>query len=173
MSKLLIVIDVQNDFVNGSLGSNEAQAAIPAIKAKIKAYSDAGHKIIFTRDTHGEDYLQTPEGIALPVVHCIKDTHGWQIYDNIDADVNVADYVDKPNFGWQYWDDTFVNNGDFTEVEIIGLTTDICVISNALILKALNPDVSITVDSACCAATTPQAHEAALTVMRSCQINVI
>ena len=164
--KTLIVIDMQNDFIDGSLGTAEAVAIVPKVKEKIAAYQKEGAQIIFTRDTHGEDYLQTSEGKHLPVVHCIEDTKGWEIAEGLY--VEGADIINKPSFGYTGW-------GDYTfdEIEIIGLCTDICVVSNALILKALFPEVKITVDSSCCAGVTPESHEAALTTMKMCQIEMV
>ena len=166
--KTLIVIDMQNDFVTGSLGTKEAQAIVPNVKRKIQEYVDRGDQIIFTRDTHDTDYLETQEGKMLPVEHCIYPSKGWDIVDGID--IPHYPHINKRSFGWKLW------NGfgfDFEEVELIGVCSDICVISNALILKAQFPEVKITVDASCCAGVTPELHEAALKVMRSCQINVI
>ncbi len=164
--KTLIVIDMQNDFIDMALGTKEAVAIVPRVREKISEYKSRGDRIIYTRDTHGEDYLKTPEGEKLPVPHCIKGTSGWQIADGLY--VEGSQIIDKPNFGWPNWRDM-----EFDEIEIIGLCTDICVVSNALILKASFPNVKISVDSACCAGVTPESHEAALTTMRMCQIDVI
>ncbi len=166
MSKVLIVIDMQNDFVTGSLGSKEAQAIVPKVKAKIRKYADRGDRIIFTRDTHGENYLETSEGKKLPVKHCIKGTEGWQVVPELVTE--PCEYVDKPSFGWLAWDDFKEND----EIELVGVCTDICVVSNALILKAKYPDAAISVDAGCCAGVTPEKHEAALETMKSCQIDV-
>ncbi|MDD6057047.1 MAG: cysteine hydrolase [Clostridiales bacterium] len=166
MKRTLIVVDMQNDFINGALGTKEAQGIVENVKAKIKEYQKRGDEIIFTRDTHGEDYLETSEGRGLPVVHCILGTHGWQIADGLE--VPDCTYIDKPTFGWTNW-----NQLDLEEVEIIGLCTDICVVSNALILKAAFPDVRLTVDASCCAGVTPETHKAALETMKMCQIQVI
>ena len=164
--KTLIVVDMQNDFIDGSLGTKEAQAIVPRVAAKIKEYVENGDEVIFTRDTHSENYLDTPEGKKLPVGHCIKGTHGWEIADGLYVDGAVC--IDKPNFGWPNW-----NERTFEEIELVGLCTDICVVSNALILKAQFPDVNISVDSSCCAGVTPQSHEAALLTMKMCQIDMI
>lgn len=164
--KTLIVIDMQNDFIDGSLGTKEAQAIVPAVAAKIKEYKAAGAQIIFTRDTHHENYLDTAEGKKLPVVHCIEGTQGWEISSALDTE--GCEIIDKPSFGYTGW-----TNYDFTEIELIGLCTDICVVSNALILKALFPEVPVRVDSACCAGVTPASHDAALTTMGMCQVEVI
>ena len=163
--KTLIVVDMQNDFIDGSLGTKEAQAIVPNVKEKIREYKERGDEIIFTRDTHQSDYLDTPEGKKLPVVHCIEGTKGWQIADGLE--VEGCTYIDKPTFGWTHWDER-----TFQEIEMVGLCTDICVVSNALILKAMFPSVEITVDASCCAGVTPQTHLAALETMRMCQILV-
>lgn len=165
-NKLLIVIDMQNDFVTGSLGSKEAQAIVPKVQEKIKEYKNRGDRVIFTRDTHGANYLDTAEGRKLPVKHCIKDTEGWQIVPELQAE--SCEYINKPTFGWLYWNDF----GETDEIELIGVCTDICVISNALILKAKYPEAVISVDASCCAGVTPEKHQAALETMKSCQIDV-
>ena len=166
--KTLLVIDMQNDFINGALGSPEAKAILPNVAKKIREYQDIGHEIIFTQDTHFENYLQTQEGQKLPVEHCIINTPGWEIPQCL----NNKEYITvlKNTFG-SFDLESYINEN--TDLEIIGLCTDICVVSNALILKATFPEMKIKVDSNCCAGTTPEAHEAALTVMRSCQIEVI
>ena len=163
--KTLIVIDMQNDFIDGSLGTAEAVAIVDNVKAKIKEYVDRGDQIIFTRDTHQEDYMETNEGKHLPVVHCIEGTDGWQIRDGLYAE--GAEIINKPSFGYTGW-----NNYSFEEVELIGLCTDICVVSNALIIKALFPEIKVSVDSSCCAGVTPESHDAALKTMQMCQIEV-
>ncbi len=164
--KTLIVIDMQNDFISEALGTKEAVAIVENVKAKIKSYIDSGNEVIYTRDTHREDYLNTPEGKKLPVKHCIKNTHGWEIADGIYVD--GCEIIDKETFGYIDW-----GKKSFEEIEIVGLCTDICVVSNALILKAAFPDVNITVDKSCCAGVTPESHNAALTTMQMCQIDVI
>jgi nicotinamidase-related amidase len=165
--KTLIVIDMQNDFISGSLGTKEAQAIVPNVKKKIEEYKARGDEIIFTRDTHQSDYLETNEGKHLPIKHCINGTYGWIIAD----EVNYPEYkhVNKRTFGYTFWN----YEEEFEEIELVGLCSDICVISNALILKAQFPKINITVDASCCAGTTPKKHKAALEVMKSCQINVI
>lgn len=166
MKTTLLVIDMQNDFIDGALGTAEAQAIVPKVKEKIAKAVERGDEIIFTRDTHGEDYLNTPEGKKLPVVHCVKDTKGWEIAEGLTVPGAVV--VDKPNFGYPDWKERF----SFECVELIGLCTDICVVSNALILKAQFPEAVISVDSSCCAGVTPESHEAALLTMKMCQIEV-
>ena len=166
MKKTLIVVDMQNDFIDMALGTKEALSIVPRVKAKIEEYAKNGDEIIYTRDTHSEDYLNTPEGKKLPVPHCIKGTKGWEIAEGLY--VEGSKIIDKPNFGWLHWD-----KEEFSEVELVGLCTDICVVSNALIIKAAHPEASVKVDSACCAGVTPDSHNAALTTMQMCQIDVI
>ena len=168
MKKTLIVVDCQNDFISGALGTKEAQTIIPNIKKKIEEYKTHGDEIIFTRDTHYDNYLETNEGKHLPIKHCIENTIGWEIPKEIDDNTSI--HVNKSSFGYRYWNEDFYY---FEEVEIIGLCTDICVVSNALILKSQFPGINITVDASCCAGTTPEKHKAALEVMKSCQINIM
>ena len=166
MKKTLIVVDMQNDFINMALGTPEAVAIVPKVAEKIAASRAAGMEIIFTRDTHGENYMETPEGKKLPVPHCIRGTKGWEIADGLY--VPGSKIIDKPNFGWPHW-----NQEALEDVEIIGLCTDICVVSNALIIKAQFPEANVTVDAACCAGVTPATHEAALATMKMCQIDIL
>lgn len=170
MKKALIVVDMQNDFVTGCLGSEEARSILPKVKNKISEYKNNGDIVIFTRDTHSEDYLKSQEGKYLPVPHCIYGTDGWKIADGLE--VEGCRCLDKPNFGWIHWDDD-KELADADEIELIGVCTDICVVSNALILKAMYPETHITVDASCCAGVTPESHNAALMTMKSCQIDVI
>ena len=167
MKKTLIVIDMQNDFIDGALGTPEAQAIVPNVKKKIEEYKARGDEIIFTRDTHRANYLETNEGKHLPFEHCIHGTKGWIIANEVSYP--EYDHIDKYTFGFEYWSDHY----NFDEIEIVGLCTDICVVSNALILKAQFPESNITVDASCCAGVTPESHQAALTTMKMCQINVI
>ena len=170
MAKYLIVVDVQKDFVDGALGTKEAACIIPRVKAKIAEYKQNGDNIIFTRDTHTPDYLNTSEGKHLPVVHCVKDTEGWEIYSVLDTE--NAQIIDKPSFGFLNWG-KYIEICDNLQIELIGLCTDICVISNALILKALFPEAEIRVDSTACAGVTPETNNAALKSMQMCQINIL
>ena len=163
--KTLIVVDMQKDFVDGALGTTEAVGILTNVKNKIKEYIDNGDEVIFTRDTHHENYLDTNEGKHLPVVHCIEGSDGWQIYEGLYVD--GCKIIDKPSFGYMGW-----NEFKFEEVELIGLCTDICVVSNALILKALFPEIKVSVDSKCCAGVTVESHEAALKTMGMCQVEV-
>lgn len=166
--KTLIVVDMQNDFIDGSLGTKEAQAIVSNVKEKIEEYIAKGDRVIFTQDTHEKNYLQTNEGRNLPVEHCISGTHGWLIRKEIDHP--DCDHISKPTFGFLDWNKKYSFNDD---IEIVGLCTGICVISNALILKAMFPEIKISVIENCCACVTPQSHEAALQTMKMCQINVI
>ena len=171
MSKILIVIDMQNDFIDGALGTNEAVAIVPKVRNKIQEYKLNNNAVIYTRDTHADNYLQTQEGINLPVPHCIKDTYGWQVSKELMDDSMTV--IDKPTFGSTVLAEMLKNHFKCTEVELIGLCTDICVISNALLIKAHLPEVKITVDASCCAGVTPKSHRNALTAMKMCQISII
>ena len=164
--KTLIVVDMQNDFIDGALGTKEAVGIVENVKKKIQTAKAEGVEIIFTRDTHGTDYLNTSEGKNLPVEHCIQGTKGWEIAEGLE--VEGCTYIDKPTFGWIHWGER-----TFEEIELVGLCTDICVVSNALILKAQFPEVPVTVDASCCAGVTPATHKAALETMKMCQIRVI
>lgn len=199
-TKLLIVVDMQNDFINGSLGTPEAQAIVPNVVKKIENWDG---KIICTLDTHDENYLSTMEGKKLPVEHCIKDSYGWETPRRITHMINTnenAAFIPKSTFGaaallgdialcpdspnkellqitsdmeMQTFFDNFINIGPLSEIQLIGLCTDICVVSNALLAKAFFPEVPIVVDASCCAGTTPENHKAALQVMKCCQIDII
>lgn len=173
MRKILIVIDMQNDFIDGALGSAEAVAIVDAVKAKIGTYDPAD--VFFTKDTHGEDYLDTQEGKYLPVPHCIKGTKGWEIREDIAALIPDAKVYEKPAFGSLMLarDLTGLSQTGEIELELIGLCTDICVVTNALLFKACMPWVKISVDASCCAGVTPEKHLAALETMRSCQIQIM
>ena len=172
MRKLLLVIDMQNDFIDGSLGTQEAQNIVEKVKEKIRLYSP--RNIVATMDTHSEDYLETQEGRNLPVEHCIKGTKGWEIRADIMELLTDAKFYEKPTFGSiQLAEDLkALSEVEEIEIELVGLCTDICVISNALLLKAMMPEVKISVDAGCCAGVTPKSHTAALTAMRSCQIQI-
>jgi nicotinamidase-related amidase len=243
MKKLLIVVDMQNDFVTGSLGSIQAEKIVPAVKAKIEEYKRSGDHVIFTRDTHTEDYLDTQEGKRLPAIHCVIGTEGHRIID--DLDTSGCEVLDKPTFGsielaeklagncidsrcydgkidklfcdeknHKQDDDWIVNDLNvndlnvndlnvndlnvndlnvydlnvndlnvndlnvndlnvYDEIELCGLCTDICVVSNALILKAMLPETKVSVDASCCAGVTDESHRAALLTMKMCQVNVL
>ena len=169
MRHLLVVVDMQKDFVNGSLGTKEAEAIVANVQAKIKKYKEEGWSIVFTRDTHPVDYLQSQEGQKLPVEHCIEGTEGWEIIPELRKD--VENVINKPTFGSTELV-TYVGQMNVGCVELIGLCTDICVVSNALLLKANYPEMLISVDASCCAGVTPASHEAALITMKMCQIDV-
>ena len=180
--KILIVVDMQNDFIDGALGTQEAAAIVDNVVTRIK--NSQNELILFTMDTHQEDYLNTAEGRKLPVPHCIQGTNGWQVNQRIlDAWRNNANTIKVP----QLQENTFnkpvfgsvdlVNFlqsrvSDITEIEILGVCTDICVISNAIMIKNAMPDVNISVNAACCAGVTPQSHMEALNIMRNCHIDV-
>ena len=168
--KVLVVVDMQNDFIDGALGTKEAAEIVKRVRDKADQYADSGNTVIYTRDTHTTDYLNTEEGKNLPVIHCVKGTSGWEIAE----EVYLANcpVIDKPSFGSLELADYITELEDVREIELVGLCTDICVISNAMILKAKFPEVPITVDGSCCAGVTPQSHENALSAMKMCQIRV-
>lgn len=170
--KVLIVIDMQNDFVTGSLGTPEAQAIVPKVVEKIKEYKSNNNIVMYTKDTHYDNYLNTAEGKKLPIEHCIEGTSGHDLIPEIIIEKKFS-IVRKSTFGYRCWvSECWLDTNQY-EVEIIGVCTDICVITNALLIKTYHPAVEITVDASCCAGTTPEKHEAALDVMESCQINII
>ena len=169
--KILIVVDMQNDFIDGALGTIEAEKIVANVKEKIDTYRSNNDEVIFTRDTHFEDYLETQEGKNLPVKHCIKDTFGWQISSKLDVADSVI--IDKPTFGSTKLMEYLLSKQNISEIQLVGLCTDICVISNAFLLKAALPEVLISVDSRCCAGVTPESHNRALESMKTCQIMVI
>ena len=170
--KFLIVVDMQNDFISGSLGSDMAQTIVPAVLRKTRGF---GGIVIFTRDTHGEDYALTQEGRKLPVAHCVKDSKGWQICDELLPYAKRV--VNKPTFGSTELPEllsAYCGEGErVEEIELCGLCTDICVISNAMILKAAFPEATVRVDGSCCAGVTRESHETALAAMRAVQIEVM
>ena len=170
--KVLVVVDMQNDFIDQALGTKEAVGIVGNVAKKIKNFDG---KVIFTRDTHLENYMETQEGKNLPVKHCIEGSEGWQISDKLPVSSDAV-IIDKPTFGSKelgLYLEELAKETEIEEIEVIGLCTDICVISNALLIKAFLPEVRITVDSSCCAGVTPQSHNTALEAMKSCQINVI
>lgn len=173
MKKILIVVDMQNDFVDGALGTPEAQAIVDNVVKKINTFDG---DIVATYDTHFEDYSDTQEGKNLPVPHCIKGTKGWELNDKVEESISQKECtkIEKITFGSVELPIFISENYDVenTRVELIGLCTDICVVSNALLLKANFPEMDISVDASCCAGVTVEKHMAALEVMRSCQIDV-
>lgn len=167
---VLCVIDMQNDFIDGALGTAEAVAIVDNVRDKIEEYQKNGDLVIFTRDTHYENYMDTAEGKNLPVPHCIKGNDGWQI----SAKLEVLDstIIDKPTFGSVELGEYIANLHNVEKIELVGLCTDICVISNALLLKAIMPETPICVDPSCCAGVTPESHNNALSAMKMCQIEI-
>ena len=169
LAKALIVVDMQNDFVDGALGTKEAVAMLPRLVEKLKAL-DSDTDVFFTQDTHGENYLDTQEGKLLPVVHCVKKTHGWEIVPQLQEFAkNAKAVIEKKSFGSTRLPSLLK---PYEEVEFVGLCTDICVISNALLLKAFYPEQKIAVDANCCAGVTPETHENALAAMKMCQCEI-
>ena len=169
---ILIIIDAQNDFAYGPLGTKEAREAIPRMKKVLDRYLQSGSHVIFTRDTHTKEYEFSQEHQFLPVEHCMIGSDGWQIVDELSVETSEnIDIVNKLHFGYDYWDLYCLD--DCNTITIMGFCTDICVITNALLLKTHFPEVQIYVLADCCAGTTPEMHEKALDVMRSCQINIV
>lgn len=168
---LLLVVDMQNDFITGSLGTKEAQAIVQNVVRKVKAHEGP---VLFTRDTHDAAYMDSQEGTLLPVSHCQKGTEGWQIQEDLEA-LRSLPAVDKPTFGSLELAEQVKRINDKTplaSITLVGICTDICVISNAMILKAALPEVKVIVDASCCAGVTPQSHQTALNAMKACQIFV-
>ena len=175
--KVLVAVDMQNDFIDGALGTKEAEAIVPGVAEKIRAFDG---KVIATRDTHGEHYLESEEGKHLPVVHCVKGTEGWEICGEVEEALRGKPWyltIDKPSFGsvelGEYVKRLDETEGPVAEITLIGLCTDICVISNALLLKSYLPEVPVRVDASCCAGVTPQSHAQALEAMKMCQVEIV
>lgn len=169
--RILIVTDMQNDFINGKLGTKEAVEILDSAKAKIDKYLAAGDMVIYTQDTHTEAYPQTQEGQKLPIEHCIKGTYGWEISQRVY--VNGCKVIEKSSFGSIELAELIAEVKGVQSIELIGICTDICVISNAIILKAKMPETPILVDASCCAGTNLENHKNALYTMKGCQIEVI
>lgn len=168
--KLLVVVDMQVDFIGGALGTKEAQAVLPRVRERVAAARRDGSTVVFTRDTHAADYLSTQEGKNLPVPHCIEGSVGWQLAEGL---ADSGDRVfDKPTFGSRALAE-YAAEEAFARIEVIGVCTDICVISNALLLKAFLPEAEISVRADCCAGVTPESHERALGAMEACQIKLL
>lgn len=172
MKELLVVVDMQKDFVDGALGTKEARNIVENVVKKVKEARECGKDLVFTKDTHHQNYLVTQEGRMLPVPHCIKGTEGWELIPQLKELAEGCPVLEKPSFGSMELADLAVKGG-YEAVELIGLCTDICVISNALLLKAALPEVPVSVDSACCAGVTPQSHENALEAMKMCQVRIL
>lgn len=185
--KLLVLVDLQNDFIDGSLGSLEAQTIVPRVVNKLNNYPDKENTLLlFTKDTHYENYMDTLEGQMLPVLHCIENTSGWGINKLItsttlhlpflkySSDKIINSRIYKNTFGSDVLEELIINyKDDIDEIEFLGLCTDICVMANAVMARQKLPNTKITVDASCCAGVTPEKHKAALEVMKSLQINVI
>ena len=188
--KVLIVVDMQNDFIFGSLGSEAAQAILPNVVKKVQEYENSQSLVIFTLDTHTEDYFNTLEGKNLPILHCIKDSKGWELAEDITTFFKSSSCIKyssgeindnkllKSTFGSYdlinaLYTLELEQNEKIEEIELCGLVSNICLVSNAIMTKMAFPEILITVDSTCCAGTSLEEHEAALKIMRSCQINVI
>ncbi|MBY0759854.1 MULTISPECIES: cysteine hydrolase family protein [Sellimonas] len=171
MKELLVVVDIQNDFVTGSLGTKEAQEIVQNARKKIESYEQDNKEIVFTRDTHEENYLMTQEGRNLPVKHCIRGTEGWEIIPELQEYTKGRRIFDKPSFG-SIDLASYIRDGGYDRVEFIGLCTDICVVSNALLVKAYVPEITVAADASCCAGVTPQSHDSALCTMKMCQIEI-
>ncbi len=183
MKKILVVVDMQNDFIDGVLGTKEAQNIVPNVIQKIKKHMQQGETIYFTKDTHTTDYLNTQEGKRLPVEHCIRNTFGWELSTPIK---NLANEVqkgslqpiifEKPSFGSEILPTTIKNlvqENEEVYIEVIGLCTDICVISNVVLIKAFLPEAAVSVDASCCAGVTPESHENALNAMKMIQVDIV
>ncbi len=164
----LIVVDMQRDFIDGALGSQEAQDIVPYVTRLVREFDG---QVLFTRDTHGEDYRNTQEGRNLPVPHCIRGTAGWEIHPDLEA-LRLTPAIDKPTFGSTELVEVLRQAGDVDSVTFVGLCTDICVISNVMLVKAAFPELPVTVDAAGCAGVTPESHRTALAAMRAVQVTV-
>ena len=169
MAKILVVVDMQNDFIDGALGTQEAVSIVPYVKELIKSFDG---KVFFTRDTHFENYMDSQEGKNLPVPHCIKGTHGWQIRAELDC-LRKTEAIDKLTFGSSDLVKILSEQDDIESITFVGLCTDICVISNAMVTKAFFPEVPLIVDAKGCAGVTPESHTRALKAMELCQIQIL
>ncbi len=169
MKEVLVVIDMQNDFIDGALGTRAAEEIVPRVARKIEEYREKNADIVFTRDTHTGDYPNTQEGRNLPISHCLENTHGWAI--STELNTNNCIIFDKPAFGSPELA-RFVAEKGYSRVNIVGLVTDVCVIVNAILIKGIAPEVEVVVDARCCAGKTPESHETALNAMKNCQIKI-
>lgn len=171
MQKLLVVVDMQNDFIDGALGTKEAVAIVPSVRAKIENFEGT---VLFTRDTHFENYMDTQEGHNLPVPHCIKGTEGWEIRSELEA-LRTTEAIDKVTFGSSELPEVLAKlnaENQIEEITFVGLCTDICVISNVMVTNAFFPEIPVIVDAACCAGVSPETHKNALEAMKVCQVKV-
>ena len=169
MTKVLVVVDMQNDFIDGALGTKEAASIVPYVKRAIESFDG---KVFFTRDTHFENYMETQEGKNLPVPHCIKGTEGWHIRAELDA-LRLTAAIDKLTFGSSELVEVLKREKNIESITFLGLCTDICVISNAMVVKAFFPEIPLLVDAKGCAGVTPESHLRALAAMETCQIKII
>ena len=167
--KILVVVDMQNDFIDGALGSAEAQKIVPYVKTLIENFDG---KVLFTQDTHFEDYMQTQEGKNLPVAHCVKGTDGWRIRAELDA-LRKTEPVEKITFGSKELVEVISKEEGIESITFVGLCTDICVISNVMIVKAFYPEIPLTVDARGCAGVTPESHKTALDAMKAIQVKIV
>lgn len=172
MRKILLVIDMQNDFIDGALGTPEAVSIVDRVVDEIRKYPAAD--IIATRDTHGENYMETQEGQNLPVKHCIRGTPGWDLNPKVAGALKGAAIIDKPTFGSKELTEQLAKwvERDELDITLVGLCTDICVVSNALLIKAFLPESHVRVIADCCAGVTPESHQAALKTMQMCQVQI-
>lgn len=169
--KVLIVVDMQKDFIDGALGTKEAVAIVDNVAKRIQEYEG---EVVFTKDTHFENYLETNEGKHLPVVHCIKDTAGWELDEKIEKLRNAHMKVfEKITFGSTQLGEYLKTIKDLEEVELVGLCTDICVISNALLIKAFLPEIKVAVRENCTAGVTVESHSNAIAAMKMCQVEIL
>ena len=173
MKKCLIVIDMQNDFITGALGTQEAERIVKGVCARIRSAAEAGEEVLVTMDTHTDGYLETQEGKNLPVPHCVKGTEGWELCPQVRSSLpEYAVRFEKPSFGSRELFE-YVQRREYDRIEFCGLCTDICVISNAMGIKAFLPEAEILVNASCCAGVTPESHQCALRSMQACQIHII
>lgn len=175
-NRFLIVVDMQNDFVDGALGTNEAERIVPAVAEHIRRRREEGYTVLATLDTHGENYLSTSEGKHLPVPHCIRGTEGWALNPKVEEALEGCERIEKPGFGSPRLPERVAQlsgDGENLTIEVIGLCTDICVVCNAMLLKARFPEATMRLLRSCCAGVTPELHEAALKTMASCQIEIV
>lgn len=169
-NKLLVVVDMQNDFIDGALGSPAARSIVDKVCKKIDGWDG---RVLFTMDTHYDDYLDTVEGLHIPVEHCINDTHGWELHPDIQERYSGDSFrVYKDSFGSSELANV-ISFLDINEVQFVGLCTDICVVSNALLVRSMCPGVKVSVDASCCAGTSKEAHDAALLVMEKCCVDIV
>lgn len=172
MKELLVVVDMQTDFVDGALGTKEAENIVENVVSKVKSAKECGKDIIFTMDTHMENYLKTQEGKKLPVAHCMKGTKGWEIIPELQKLTEGCMILEKSSFGSAQLAH-FAARGQYDKIQLVGVCTDICVISNAIILKSSLPEAEISVDAKCCAGVSPESHKNALEAMKMCQIEIL